>query len=153
VATLQGYEQLQARLHAIGAGDTGLMKQIGTAVVRESQLLARPNKKTGNLIRQIRVTAATPTSVTVTAGAPYSGYVEFGTRGGTVITPKAARVLAWGGARRLTGSLRSGSKPTHFAMRVIRGATRAFPYLIPGAKRAIKGVGLDEIVKRWNGAA
>jgi hypothetical protein len=38
-------------------------------------------------------------------------------------------------------------------MRVIRGATRAFPYLIPGARKAIKNVGLDEITKRWNGAA
>lgn len=128
-----------------------LMRQLGTAVVRESKLIV--HRKTGNLGRSIHVASATPRSVTVQASAGYAAYVEFGTRGGTIIRPKAARVLAWGGARRLSGSLRSGAKPTAFAMWVRRGATRPFPYLIPGAKIALQKVGASTITDAWNGAA
>jgi hypothetical protein len=151
MASLTGYASLQARLHAIGGQDAALMRQLGTAVVREAKLIVP--RQTGNLGRSIHVKSATPKSVVVEASADYAAYVEFGTRGGTVITPKVARVLAWGGARRLSGALRAGAKPTHFAMRVIRGATRAKPYLIPGAKTALEKVGAAVITDAWNGAA
>jgi hypothetical protein len=152
MATLTGYAQLQARLKALGAaGDSTLMRQFGTAVVREAKLIVP--RQTGNLGRSIHVKSATPKSVIVEASADYAAYVEFGTRGGTVIRPIHARVLAWGGARRLSGALRAGAKPTHFAMRVIRGATRAKPYLVPGAKTAIEKTGADVLVDAWNRGA
>ncbi len=151
---LIGLEKLEARLLALSSAKMGpaAMRLLGAAAVGEAKLLVR--RKTGALGRSISYGNVTPTGVTIRAGMPYAPFVEFGTQGGTVITPKVARVLAWGGARRLTGSLRSGSKPTAFAMRVVRRATRPYPYLLPGAKKAVSAGGLkDIIINAWNSAA
>jgi hypothetical protein len=119
-------------------------------VVREAKLIV--HRKTGNLGRSIRVTQHSATSVTVAATANYAAYVELGTRPHE-ITPSVARVLAWGGPRRLTGSLRSGAAPMHFAMRVHHPGSRPYPYLLPAAKTVAAKVGLEPIVAAWNGAA
>lgn len=147
---VKGYAQLQARLHAMGRATPEMMNTIGLQVVREAKL-AVP-RKTGNLGRSIRVTAHTAQSVTVAATANYAAYVELGTRPHE-ITPVAARVLAWGGTRRLSGALRSGAKPTHFAMRVHHPGTKPHPYLLPAAKMVAQKVGLGAILKAWNDAA
>lgn len=151
MATVQGKSQLEARLHAIGGtGTASLMRQFGLGTVREAKLLV--HRKTGNLGRSIRVQSVTATSATVVAGANYAAFVELGTRPHE-IAPKTARVLAWGGARRLSGALRSGAKPEFFAMRVHHPGTRPYPYLIPGAKIAVQKGGAQVIVNAWDGAA
>lgn len=151
--SLQGKRQLDARLRAIG--DTRvLLRDIQIHGVREAKLLVP--RKTGNLGRTIRVGTVTNTSASIVAGGErnvgYAAAVEQGTRP-HVIVPRKAKVLAWGGKRRLSGSLAKGSKPTHFAMRVNHPGTKAKPYLVPGLRKAATEQGIDAIVNLWNGAA
>lgn len=152
MAELKGYAQLQARLHAIGGqGDAGLMRQLGTAAVREEKLLV--HRKTGMTGRSIHVASATPKSVTVVAGfaAPF---LEFGTRPHE-ITPNAAKALRWAASpsgARLTGTPRVGAAVV-FAKRVHHPGTKPYPFMVPGAKIALGKVGLSTIVDLWNGAA
>jgi len=140
-----------ARLHAVGgSGSSALMRQYGLQTVREAKLLV--HRKTGNLGRSIRLASASPTQAIVEAGANYAAFVEYGTRPHT-ITPKVARVLAWGGPRRLSGALRTGAKPTNFAMVVHHPGSRPYPFLIPGAKIAVQKSDGEIIVRAWNDAA
>jgi hypothetical protein len=159
--TVTGVPQLMARLRAMSPEESGTatMEKIALTAVRESKLLV--HRKTGNLGRSIHVQSVTPTEATVVASAGYAAYVEFGTRGGTPIVPVRARVLAWpatAAGARLTGSprkatLRGANGGMRFAMRVIRGATRPFPYMVPGALKAMgPGSIAQQIVNRWNEA-
>jgi hypothetical protein len=148
MASVIGVPQLQHRLQAIGSAQ-GLPKQLGLMTVREAKLLV--HRKTGMTGRSIHVASTTPRSVTVSAG--YGAvFLEHGTRP-HIITPNVARVLAWGGGRRLTGSLRSGAKPEFFAMLVHHPGSRPYPFLVPGAKIAVQKTGVDAIVQLWNRAA
>ena len=155
-ASVTGVAQLQARLHAISPATGGqkLMERLGLAVVGEAKRLV--HRKTGNLGRSIHISAVGPTRVTVTASARYAAYVEFGTRGGQVIVPVRRKALRWAataGGARLSGTPRRGAAVI-FARRVIRGATRPYPYMIPGAQAAVGKSGLrDQIVMQWNSAA
>lgn len=150
---LIGERQLQARLKAIGQTEL-LMRDITIHGVREAKLLVPI--KTANLQRTIRPGDVSRSRAEIRAGGTrqvgYAAAVELGTRA-HVIRPRKAKVLAWGGSRRLSGSLRSGSKPTHFARSVRHPGTRAKPYLRPGLQKAATTFGLDTIVKLWNGAA
>jgi len=150
---LIGERQLQARLKAIGKTEL-LMRDITIHGVAEAKLLVP--RKTGNLARTIRPGAVSRDRAEIKAGGTrlvgYAGAVELGTRA-HVIRPRKAKVLAWGGSRRLTGSLRSGSKPTHFARKVNHPGTRAKPYLRPGLQKAATEFGLDKIVQLWNSGA
>src|SRR5512142_192851 len=95
MADVQGYAQLQARLHAIGGtGSTSLMNQIGLKVVAQAKLNAKPFRKTSNLEHSIRVLTVTQQSVTVAATAPYAAFVELGTKPHE-ITPNAKKALRW----------------------------------------------------------
>ena len=78
-------------------------------------------------------------------------FVELGTRP-HIIRPKKAKVLAWGGTRRLSGALARGSEPTHFATIVHHPGTKPEPYLLPGAIKAVGKI-KDAVVRLWNGAA
>ncbi len=156
MANVQGYTQLQARLHAIQGAQ--LSKLLGLATVREAKLLV--HRKTGTTGRSIRMTSVTPTSVTVQAGGA-APFLEYGTRPHE-ITPKVASVLrfaAKGVGVTLAGRVRSGevrrlgSGAYTFAKRVHHPGTRPYPFLVPGAKRAIGTVGVDAIVSLWNTAA
>ena len=154
MASVTGYEALQRRFHALGSqGSTGLMRQLGTAVVAEAK--KRVPRQTGTLGRSIHVASASPTSVTVVAATNYAAYVELGTKAHE-ITPKARKALRWAASksgRRLSGTPRTGADVV-FATRVHHPGTRAKPYLVPGAKAAASGAGvLDTIVKTWNEAA
>jgi hypothetical protein len=141
-------DQLMARLHAIGEPAPVLrVMQLGT--IREAKLLV--HRKTGHLRRSIVPGAITRDTATVEARTPYAATVELGSRP-HIIRPKRAKVLAWGGTRRLSGTLASGSKPTHFARVVHHPGTKPYPYLIPGAKKAVAGI-KDAVVKIWNKAA
>ncbi len=121
--------------------------QIGT--VREAKVLV--HHKTRHLGRSIVPGRVSATHAQVLARTPYAATVELGSKP-HIIRPKKAKVLAWGGTRRLSGTLSKGSSPTHFARLVHHPGTKPYPYLIPGAKKAIGGV-RDVIVKLWNAAA
>ena len=136
------------RLHAIGEGEPVLrVAQLST--IREAKLLV--HRKTGHLGRSIVPGALTATHAQVEARTPYAATVEFGSKP-HIIRPVKAKALAWGGVRRLSGTLAKGSSPTHFARLVHHPGTKPYPYLIPGAKKAVADM-KDVIVALWNKAA
>lgn len=158
--SLQGKQQLAARLKAIGNTQV-LLKDVQIHAVRFAKL--EVPRKTGNLGRTIRVGPVTAKTATIYAGGThnvgYAGAVELGRRAVT-IRPRAGRVgkngrpamLAWGGARRLSGTLRTGASATHFAREVHQPARMGHPFLIPGLRKAAQGIN-GVIVTRWNSAA
>lgn len=162
--SLQGYEALQRRFAALGAGVASpqLMALLGAAAVREQKLLEAKHRKTGNTGRTIRMAEVTADSVkTVVGGA--GPFIERGTKP-HIITPRAAKALAWaegpsGGAfRRLSGRTRKGVTAANmvFAKRVKHPGTKADPFMVPGAKRALEGAGLAigrAVVELWDHAA
>lgn len=149
-------EDLTPRLKALGSATLwkALLGGWQVAAVREAKHLVP--RKTGNLDRSIRRGPMQAKSAQILAGGirevGYAAHVEFGT-GPHVIVPRKAKALAWGGNRRLSGTLRKGAKAEHFAMRVNHPGTRAKPYLVPGAAKAMRGVGVNGIVKAWNDAS
>jgi hypothetical protein len=151
--TVEGMDELQRRLDAIGNPRQALGK-IGLMVVaRAKELVPR---QTGNLGRTIRLGQVTDTNVQVLAGGQagvgYAQFVEFGTKP-HVIRPRNKKILAWGKNRRLSGSARTGSEMI-FAHEVNHPGTRAQPYLMPAATEVIAKSGMDELVVRpWNDAA
>lgn len=152
--TLQGGPELQRRLHAIGETPKLILGNVGIRAVREAKLIVP--RRTGNLGRTIRIGSHTADYVEIRAGGAlqvgYAAYVEYGTRAHEII-PRQASVLAWGGERTLGGRLRAGSRATHFARRVRHPGTKPHPFLVPGLFLALKALGLDDMVKRWNEAA
>jgi hypothetical protein len=151
---IEGLTALQKRFAAIS--DTRMMLgQIAILAVKEAK--ERVPRKTGNLGRSIRLGTITATNAQIIAGGVggvgYARDVEFGTRA-HVIVPKTKKALAWGGDRRLSGSLRTGAQATNFARRVNHPGSRAKPYLVPGAKAAVEEAGLAKIlVEVWNEAS
>lgn len=151
---IEGLPALERRLKAI-SDQRELLKALQLGTVAEAKALVP--RKTGNLGRTIRPAGLTQTEALVKAGGTsqvgYAAFVEFGTRPHDIV-PKRAKVLAWGGDRRLSGRLRSGAKPTNFARRVHHPGTKAHPYLVPGARRTIEKRGLAErVIAQWNKAA
>lgn len=156
MAALEGYEGLTRRLTAIGDVRLGekVMKRIALETVREAKLKVR--RKTGNLGRSIHIQSVTATGASVQAGARYAGFIEFGTRPHE-IRPVHGKVLAWptsSSDRRLTGSARKTVKGGWtFAKVVHHPGTKAYPFLLPAARDAVKRAGLsEEIVAAWNSA-
>lgn len=149
MSSVKGMRELQARLRAIG--DTKAdMRALQFSTIHEAQALV--HRKTGTLQRRIVPGPVSDTSAVIEARTPYAASLEFGAKP-HVIVPKRAKVLAWGGDRRLSGRLRSGSAPDHFARKVSHPGNRPYPYLVPGAKRALEKAGiLAGIVTRWNKA-
>jgi len=147
VSSVEGMDALIRRLNAIG--DTAAdMRALQLATISEAQ--RNVHRVTGNLQRSILPGPVTDDSAIVRAVQPYAAAEEFGRRAVT-IRPRKAKVLAWGGPRRLTGRLRSGGQATHFAMVVHQPARQGHPYLIPAARKSI-GMLQELIVKRWNSA-
>ena len=150
---IEGQDDLNKRLE--GLGDTRkLLGQLGLmAVARAKELVPR---KTGNLGRTIRLGAVTESEAQIIAGGQggvgYAQAVEYGSRPHEIV-PRYKQALAWGGDRRLSGSLRSGSRATHFAKRVRHPGTNPKPYLKPPAEEAVARSGMDILVKAWNSAA
>lgn len=146
--SVTGMNALIKRMQAIGEPEP-LLRALQLSTIHEAQALVP--RKTGLLQRRIIPGAISGKHAIVKADTPYAAPVEFGSKP-HIIKPRNARVLAWGGSRRLSGRLRSGSKPDHFAALVHHPGSRAHPYLIPGAKKATAGM-KDVIVTRWNSAA
>ena len=153
---LEGAHALQARIKAVGNVDG----RVGSRLLRGWQMqtvyLAKKlvPVKTRNLSRTIHPGRLDGhEGATVVASAAYARYVEEGTRP-HIIKPVRARVLAWGGARRLTGSLRTGARPTAFARIVHHPGSRPKPFLRPAAVQAMQELKMtDTFVVAWNEAA
>lgn len=147
--TVIGIPQLQTRIRAI-TPNRELMNQIGLTAIREQKILVP--RKTGNLGRSIGLASLTAASVDTRAGANYAAFVEFGTRAHDIV-PRNKKVLrfAVGANARLSGAPRSGA-PVVFAKRVKHPGTRAQPYMVPGAQKAIEGID-DIVIGLWNAAA
>lgn len=147
--TVRGIPELQTRLSRIKPNPE-LMRNLGLSAIREQKLLVP--RRTGNLGRSIGLGSVTPTVVNTVASASYAVFVEFGTRAHDIV-PRVKKALrfAVGGNARLTGTPRTGG-PVRFARRVRHPGTRARPFMVPGARAALQGLGLrDTIVKLWNG--
>lgn len=140
-------DALLRRLEAIGETHAEL-RTLQIATIAEAQ--RNVPRRTGFLQRNIRPGEVTAEYAVVKASTPYAATVEFGSRP-HIIKPRNARVLAWGGPRRLTGRLRKGAKATNFARLVHHPGTRPHPYLIPAAKESTRLL-LDIITGRWNRA-
>ena len=152
--SIQGLGALNRRMAALqGPLGVKVTRQLGLSTVREAKLLV--HRKTGNLGRSIRIQSVTEHSAVVVAGARYASYVEFGTRAHE-ITPRARQALRFAASpagRRLSGAPRKGAAVV-FAKRVHHPGTKPYPFLVPGAKRAIAGSGLkDVVIDVWNSAA
>src|SRR5256885_8919835 len=99
------------RLEALGETQP-VLRAAQLKTVSEAQKLV--HRKTGFLQRNIRPGPISGTHAQVVANTPYAASVELGAKP-HIIKPKNAKVLAWGGPRRLTGRQSSGGKPTNFA--------------------------------------
>ena len=146
-----GDRELLARLAAVGrVPASGILRRWQMRTTQLAKLKAP--KRTGNLKRTIRPGWLRGTSATVEATAHYAGMVEGGTRP-HIIVPRTARALAWGGDRRLSGSLRKGASPTRFARRVRHPGTKAQPFLHPSAQQALGELDTQPIIDAWNDGA
>ena len=154
---IEGYRPLQARLTAIG-NTQGQARELGLRTVRYAkQDVARKTGTTGRSIRLVRVTEDSALVEVGGAGA----FLERGTKP-HIIRPKNRKTLRWPaqgtpttlGGRARTGAVRRlGSAAFAFAKIVHHPGTKAQPFLIPAAKRAISEVGLGHLVELWNRAA
>lgn len=149
-ATLKGLPQLRARLEAIKPNPQ-LMRELALQAVAEQKRLVP--RKTGNLGRSINVGRVTDRSAETLARANYAAHVEFGTRAHTIV-PRRKKALRFApaGSGRLSGSPRKGGSVI-FAKRVRHPGTKAQPFMLPGAVRAVQRLGADFIVKLWDRAA
>ena len=158
---LIGYQALNARITAVASPRTiaATGKRWQLATVRGAKI--RVPRKTGNLGRTIHPGVLTETMARVEVSANDAAAVELGRRAVT-IRPKPGRIgrngrpaaLAWGGARRLSGTLRSGSSPEFFAREVHQPARPGRPFLRPAAIEALQDDDLvDVMIDAWNGAA
>lgn len=148
-----GAGDLNRRLNAISQGRPLLQKLQIESVANAKRLVPR---KTGNLGRSIHPGSVTDRDAFVWASAAYAAYVETGTRP-HVIVPRTAQALRFpsqGSSVTLSGRLRSGGGGSYvFARRVNHPGTKARPFLLPGAQKAVKDNGVDIIIELWNGAA
>jgi hypothetical protein len=87
------------------------------------------------------------------ASAEYAAFVELGTRP-HVIVPRTKKVLRWPatGSATLSGRVASGGQAI-FARKVNHPGTKAQPFMVPGARKAVENIGAEAIVKQWNDAA
>lgn len=160
---LQGYSALVARINAVAESPV-TRQRIGrrwqVATVRGAKI--RVPRRTSNLGRTIHAGDATDERATVLVSAGYAAAVELGRRAVTIF-PRPGRIgangrpaaLAWGGDRRLSGSLRTGARPTNFARVVHQPARAGRPFLRPAAIEALEQQAelVDVYVDAWNGAA
>jgi hypothetical protein len=128
------------------------MRTLALSAVREQKI--EVPRKTGNLGRSIHIGSVTATQAETIASANYALFVHEGTRPHTIV-PRSARALRWapGGGSTLGGRPRSGAN-VRFAKRVQHPGTRANPFMLRGAQKALSKLGLKNItIDRWNSAA
>jgi hypothetical protein len=148
---VKGLSQLLSRFNAIKPNEP-MMRQLALSAVREQKL--EVPRQTGNLGRSIRIGRVTPKEAQTIAAASYALYVHEGTRAHD-IRPRNAKVLAFPGAgsATLSGRPRKGGKII-FAKRVRHPGTKANPFMLRGAQKAVQAAGFASfVVERWNRAA
>ena len=157
-------------------GDTNaLLKSLQKETEKNSKALIAPHRKTGHLQRSIVNGPLTRTTAVVIAKANYAASMEFGAKPHRI--PKnGTTLLAWpatAAGRRLSGranakAMKGGpglggrikrvglvgpsSGTFRYAMFVNHPGNKPYPFLIPGAKKAVEGLD-DLIAAQWNGAA
>jgi hypothetical protein len=141
---VKGLAQLLSRFSAIQP-NAQFMRTLALSAVREQKLEAP--RRTGNLGRTIRIGRVSASEAETIAGASYAIYVHEGTKPHMI--PKAgntsAKTLRW-----KTGT---GGK-VRFAKRVRHPGTKANPFMLRGARKAIENTGFAKfIIGRWNSAA
>lgn len=156
---LDGTDKLLARLRALRDG-RAIMHQLALDTTREAKLMVP--RKTATLARSIAPYRVNAREAVVRASAHYAAYVERGTRP-HVIRPRNAKALrfpARGVSTTLAGRVRAsearklGRGAYTFARSVNHPGTKAKPYLLPAARKAAAGRGLENLViKLWNDAA
>jgi hypothetical protein len=149
---VKGLAQLLSRFSAIQPNPQ-LMRTLALSAVREQKLEAP--RRTGNLGRTIRIGRVSASEAETIAGASYAIYVHEGTRAHD-IRPRNRKALAFpadGGSATLSGRVRKGGK-VRFAKRVRHPGTKANPFMLRGARKAIENTGFAKfIIDRWNSAA
>ena len=159
-ARVVGTSGLVRRLDAVKPQRIGtqMMRRLGLRAVREQKLLVR--RKTGNLGRSIHLGSVTATSAETVASARYAGAVEFGSRAHDIV-PRVRKALRWAaraGGARLTGTptkaaQRGAAGGVLFAKIVHHPGTKPYPFMAPGARKAIESERLtDDIIEAWNQA-
>ena len=147
---IKGLTQLRSRFEAIQPSPDLMRALAMTAIAEQKALVPR---RTGNLGRSIGLGSVTPTYAETVATASYAIYVELGTKAHEIVprTKKALR-FAPGTGSTLAGRPRAGASVV-FAKRVKHPGTKPRPYMVPGAQRAIRELGVEPIIKQWNDAA
>jgi hypothetical protein len=148
--TITGIPQLRSRFEAI-TPNPQMMRDLALHAVAEQKKLVP--RKTGNLGRSIGIGRVTATYAETVASAEYAAFVELGTRP-HVIVPRTKKVLRWPatGSATLSGRVASGGQAI-FARKVNHPGTKAQPFMVPGARKAVENIGAEAIVKQWNDAA
>jgi hypothetical protein len=148
---IKGLGQLLSRFSAIQPNPQ-FMRTLALAAVREQKL--EVPRKTGNLGRTIRIGRVTDREAETLATASYALYVHEGTKPHD-IRPRKAKVLAFpaAGSGTLSGRVKKGGRVI-FAKRVRHPGTKANPFMLRGARKAIADTGFAKLViDRWNRAA
>lgn len=155
-AEITGGDALNKRLSAIS--DTRkLLQKLQTETAANAKRLVP--RKTGNLGRSIVPGYLSARDALVVARAGYAAAVEKGTRPHEIRprNKQALRFPARGVSTTLGGRVRSAAARQPgayaFATLVHHPGTRAQPFMLPGAQKAVKDNGVDVIVELWNGAA
>jgi hypothetical protein len=152
MADMKGLPQLLSRFNAIKPNER-LMRDLALSAVREQKI--EVPRRTGNLGRSIRIGSVSPKEAQTIATASYALYVHEGTKAHDIRPKnrKALRFPADGGSSTLSGRVRSGGK-VRFAKRVRHPGTKANPFMLRGAKKAVEGLGFASyVIERWNRAA
>lgn len=152
-----GFRELEARLKALGEAQPMLRALQISAIAEIKKVEPR---KTGHLGRSTVPGPVTKSTAVIAIRTPYAAAQDSGSglhgprHAKYPIVPKRAKVLAWGGGRRLSGNLRRGASATHFAARVMHPGVKGTHFVKRGVEAAVKGGGLrDVIIQTWNRAA
>lgn len=155
MASIEGLRQLQARLTALGEPQP-VLRSLQIAGI--GGIKKEAPRKTGHLGRSIVPGAVTAAYAVIEIRTPYaaaqnSGSGLYGPRKAKYpIVPKRKKALAWGGARRLSGTLRSGAQATNFATRVMHPGVKGSHFVERGVEGVFRKIG-DLLIGRWNEAA
>jgi hypothetical protein len=152
MSDIKGLPQLISRFNAIKPNQQ-MMRTLALSAVREQKI--EVPRRTGNLGRSIRIRRVTPKEAQTIAAASYALYVHEGTKAHDIRPKnrKALRFPADGGSSTLGGRVRSGGK-VRFAKRVRHPGTKANPFMLRGAQKAVQAAGFASyVIERWNRAA
>jgi hypothetical protein len=146
----KGMRQLNARIEALRKIPRTLSAEWQVRTIAGAKTLVR--RKTGHTGRTIGAGPITDRGATVTA-AGAAVFLEKGTKP-HVIRPKKGKFLRFapGAGSTLGGRPRAGASVV-FARKVNHPGTKAYPFLLPSGREALRQVSLETPIKLWNSAA